>query len=86
MRLLLAISGAVGGKLSANDDCCLEDGVVVFVADGIDKRILDGEVILLRPLDEARLVVLVGFDEFGRVLLRKKLLKKSEYSLVFRLK
>ena len=67
VRLLLAVARTVGSKLPADDDRRLEDGVVVFVIHGVNKFVLDVEVVLLGPLDETRLEVLVGFDQFGQV-------------------
>ena len=65
--LFLAVAHSIAGIDATQDDSGAEDGVLVGVGIGIDKFKLDGNMILLCPLDETRLEVLFGFDQIVEI-------------------
>ena len=53
MRLFLAVAHSIAGIDTAQFHGCAENGVVVIIGRSVNEFIFDGDVVLLRPLDEA---------------------------------
>ena len=67
MGLPLAVTHGITGIDAAQDNRRAEDGILVGVGEGVNKFKLDGDTILLGPLDESRLEILLGLDEVVEV-------------------
>ena len=67
VRFFLAVARAVGHEDAAEQHRGLEDGVILGVVIGVHEFEVDAHVVFLGPLNETRLVVLLGLDEVFEV-------------------